>query len=146
MTVALADADVPRIVLDTNAVLDGWVFRDAGAQALVAAVESGSVRWVACSVMRDELARTLGYTRLAKWTPDSERMLTIFDQRAQMFPSPATLPSLRCSDLDDQVFFDLALATGARWLLTQDRALLRLARRARALGLQILRPTLWRTN
>ena len=143
MTVAPAVADAPRIVLDTNAVLDGWVFCDAGAQALVAAVESGSVRWVACTTMRNELARTLSYNSLAKWAPDRERMLTAFDQLAEMVPIPATLPGLRCSDPDDQVYLDLAVASGARWLLTHDRALLRLARRARALGLQILKPALW---
>jgi predicted nucleic acid-binding protein len=51
-------------------------------------------------------------------------------------------PRLRCRDADDQVFIDLALVHRARWLLTRDKALLALARRARPLGTEILRP--WR--
>ena len=143
MTASPASAAAPRIVLDTNAVLDGWVFCDASARTLVAAVECGNLRWVACPGMRTELARALGYASLAKWAPYSERMLTVFDQLAEMMPLPATLPGLRCSDPDDQVYLDLAVASGARWLLTHDRALLRLARPARALGIQILKPALW---
>jgi predicted nucleic acid-binding protein len=63
-----------------------------------------------------------------------------------MLAAPATLPGLRCSDPDDQVFIDLAAEAGARWLLTHDRALLRLARRARALGVQIAQPQSWKPD
>jgi predicted nucleic acid-binding protein len=38
------------------------------------------------------------------------------------------------------VFIDLALAHRARWLLTRDKALLSLARPARVLGVEILKP------
>lgn len=55
---------------------------------------------------------------------------------------PAPL-NLRCSDADDQIFVDLALAQGARWLITHDRALLKLARRAGGRGLAIVTPTCW---
>ena len=48
---------------------------------------------------------------------------------------------LRCSDADDQMFIDLALAAGAQWLFTRDRALLRLARRASERGVVVLRPS-----
>ncbi|WP_245478888.1 putative toxin-antitoxin system toxin component, PIN family [Rubrivivax rivuli] len=132
------------VVLDTNTVLDWLVFREPAVAALAAAVEQGQVQWLACPAMRDELARTLGYRTLVKWKPDSERVLASFDQHAQLHavPPPAPLP-LRCSDPDDQVFLELALAHRATWLLTHDRALLKLARRARPLGLTILRPQAW---
>ncbi len=41
------------------------------------------------------------------------------------------------------MFLDLAHAAGARWLLSRDRAVLRLARRAAALGLVIAKPEDW---
>jgi len=50
---------------------------------------------------------------------------------------------LRCTDRDDQMFIDLALACGARWLLSRDRAVLKLGKRARLLGLDILTPAVW---
>jgi putative PIN family toxin of toxin-antitoxin system len=134
----------PAVVLDTNTVLDWLVFKDAGVAALVAAVEGGQLRWLACPAMRRELTRTLGYRSLAQWQPDSERVLSTFDAMADLRPEPpvAALP-LRCSDPDDQVFLDLALATGARWLVSHDKALLRLARRVRPLGLRIVTPKGW---
>jgi uncharacterized protein len=132
------------VVLDTNTVLDWLVFRDAAAAPLCAALQAGALRWLACQAMREELARTLGYRSLARWKPDSERVLSCFDTFAELHPQPPpSPPALRCSDPDDQVFLDLALAHGAPWLLTHDRALLRLARRARALGLCITPPGRW---
>jgi len=50
---------------------------------------------------------------------------------------------MRCNDPDDQKFVDLALAYGARWLLSRDRAVLKLAKRCRTLGLQVLTPEQW---
>jgi predicted nucleic acid-binding protein len=49
----------------------------------------------------------------------------------------------RCTDPDDQKFISLGLYTGARALLSRDRAVLRCARGARALGLEILTPSAW---
>jgi len=132
------------VVLDTNTVLDWLVFKDAGMARVIAALQSGAVQWLACTAMREELARTLDYRMLAKWKPDSERTLAVFDQLARLRPEPPPAPlPLRCSDPDDQVFLDLALAHGAKWLLTHDRALLRLARGARPLGLAIVKPKNW---
>jgi predicted nucleic acid-binding protein len=50
---------------------------------------------------------------------------------------------MRCTDTDDQKFIDLALAHGARWLLSRDRAVLKLGRRTRVLGLEVLTPEIW---
>jgi hypothetical protein len=42
------------------------------------------------------------------------------------------------------MFIDLALSQGARWLLSRDRALLKLARKAAVSGLLIQTPEAWR--
>ncbi|MBU6259889.1 MAG: PIN domain-containing protein [Burkholderiales bacterium] len=128
------------LVLDTNSVLDWLVFRDPSMRAAADAVESGRLRWIACPRMRDELARALTYASLSRWKPDSEHVLSKFDQHAEQRTTPPTLPGLRCHDADDQVFIDLAVAAGARWLITRDQALLKLARRAAPLGVIVLRP------
>jgi putative PIN family toxin of toxin-antitoxin system len=132
-----------RVVLDTNVVLDWLVFGNTAVRPVATAIEQGRLEWVACDSMRTELARTLSYDNLARWAPDRERSLACFDTRARLLPEPATLPSLRCSDADDQVFIDLAAASGAHWLFTHDRALLRLARRSRSLGVVVMPPRLW---
>ena len=50
---------------------------------------------------------------------------------------------MRCSDPDDQKFIDLAVAAGARWLVTRDRAVLRLASRMRSAGVLVVTPQAW---
>jgi predicted nucleic acid-binding protein len=47
---------------------------------------------------------------------------------------------LACTDPDDQKFLDAAFSAAADLLLTRDKALLKLARRAEAAGLLIRRP------
>ena len=49
----------------------------------------------------------------------------------------------RCSDPDDQIFIDLAIAQGAQLLLTRDRALLKLARKAQRHGVWVATPERW---
>ena len=137
--------DQPRVVIDTNTVLDWLLFNDKCAAPLAVALQSGRVQWVVCSRMRDELERTLPYPALARWSPDRDALLAAYDRWAiqQADPPRCTLAGLLCSDPDDQVFIDLAVATRSRWLITHDRALLRLARRARVISLSIVSPVDW---
>jgi putative PIN family toxin of toxin-antitoxin system len=134
----------PRLVLDTNVVLDWLVFRDPAVAAIASAIEQQRVRWVVCTSMRDEFARTLVYPQLARWQPDMAGSLAVFDRHASIHREPATWPSLRCVDPDDQVFIDLAVEAGCTHLVSHDRALLRLKRGAGRLGLQVIQPDEWR--
>ena len=133
------------VVLDTNAALDWLVFDDAGMDPLAAAIGCGAVRWLATARMREELLRTLSYPALARWKPDCERTLTLFDRWAALQPEPVPTRTgpLVCSDPDDQVFIDLAMEQRAHWLVSHDRALHKLARRALLTGVRIVRPRDW---
>lgn len=137
------------MVLDTNAVLDATVFADAGMRRLAEAITAGHLRWLACSPMRLELVQVLQGRLLGARLADAfglrEETLAWFDRWAclQEPPPHTLLPRLRCSDADDQPFIDLALQAGATYLISQDRAVLKLARKARALGLLVLRPRDW---
>lgn len=134
-----------RLVLDTNVALDWLVFRDPRLRTLAAALEQGAVHWLACPRMLDELKRTLTYPALARWKPDSEHTLSVFERLAIMVPDPERRQAgaLICSDPDDQVFIELALTHQADGLLTRDRALLKLRRGAALRGLQIATPEVW---
>ncbi len=135
---------VPAAVLDTNVVLDWLVFRDAGVAPIAQAVRSGRLHWLATDTMRDELAHMLGHSCLSGWSPDVKQALAAFDLYSRSCPD-APASRLHCSDPDDQPFIDLALAHRVPWLITHDRALLKLARRARQSGVAVLRPIDWRS-
>lgn len=139
----------PAVVLDTNAVLDWLLFDDPGMRPAAEAIRTGQLHWITCPRLREELVHTLRkpalLARLSATEADSEHMLSLFDalSHAAVDPPAADAP-LHCRDATDQVFLDLALAHGAAWLLTHDRALRALRRRAAARGLAILPPADWR--
>ncbi len=112
---------------------------------VVSAIDGYQLHWLATASMRDELAHTLLLPALKRWKPDVAQMLETFDARVRLLPEPVCPPPQRlwCSDNDDQVFIDLALTQRARWLLSKDRALLKLARKARALGVLVTPPARW---
>jgi predicted nucleic acid-binding protein len=135
----------PGLVADTQVVLDWLVFRDAAARPLLEAVLAGRLRWLATPTMRGELQHMLQHPSLARWGHDAGRALEFFDRQAALWPDPVMpfAPRLACSDPDDQVFIDTALAHRATWLVTRDRALLKLRRKAQRCGLCIVRPGEW---
>ena len=133
------------IVLDTNASLDWLLFGEEAFAGLADALAGGEVRCLSCAAMRTELKHVLGRASLARYQPDCERTLSRYDRCTITLPDPHAdhAPPLRCRDEDDQVFLDLALRERATWLLTRDRDLLCLARKARPLGLSIALPEVW---
>ena len=134
------------IVLDTNVVLDWLLFADPSSASLAAAIERRQLRWLATAPMRSELAEVLGRGLAAKHSADASCVLMVFDAHAEVVPDPTPPPRggiLACTDPDDQKFLDLAHASGARWLLSRDRAVLKLARRAAVLHLTIAAPERW---
>lgn len=137
----------PAIVLDTNTVLDLWLFRDpdTAISALRQDLQAGGLRWLACEAMRAELAAVLARGVGAARGVTAQEVLQHWDLHVQhpLAAPPCGQPSIRCRDTDDQVFIDLALELGAKWLLTSDKDLLSLRRRAAARGLQIATPRQW---
>ena len=139
----------PRIVLDTNAWLDLLVFGDPRISAIGTALAEGRVEAITSPACREEWRRVLGYPVLALAPERHAPLLAAFDARASSIeaPPPAGVALPACRDGDDQKFLELALAGGARWLVTRDRALLRLDRRTRRDGLfAILVPEAWRAD
>ena len=135
----------PRLVLDTNVVLDWLLFDEPAGGALGRAIVSGRVLWLASAAMRGELQHVLARGVGGAWQPDIPAIFAAWDRWASPVvasdrPGPR---SLRCGDADDQKFIDLAIETGAASLLSRDRAVLKLARSARKFGLQILTVDMW---
>jgi predicted nucleic acid-binding protein len=102
-----------RRVLDTNIVLDLWVFEEPRAEALRLSVETGSTHWLATAAMREELARVLTYSQIVKRLTHralpADTVLDHFDRWAKLHPDAPKAP-YACKDADDQKFIDLAVA------------------------------------
>ena len=131
------------VVVDTNVALDWLVFRKPSVTPLFEQIAAGRLRWLGCDRMRDELAHVLSRGlggRLGDQPAEPVVQAWCSHVRMQPAPVPGATQRLHCTDPDDQVFIDAAVVWQARWLVTRDRALLRLAKRARRWGVEVLTP------
>ena len=139
-----AGSDQPptRRVLDTNIVLDLWVFGEPQSQALRNSVQSGRTQWLATAAMREELARVLAYPQIAKRLTHRQlpasAVLDHFDRWAQLQPDAPKAP-YACKDADDQKFIDLAVQHTAA-LHSKDAQVLCMNKRLARCGV-VLNPT-----
>ncbi|MDB5850509.1 MAG: putative toxin-antitoxin system toxin component, family [Rhodoferax sp.] len=129
------------VVLDTNIVLDIFLFDDAAAKPLKPALETGALRWLATQHMRNELERVLDYEhllpRMAFYQVTAGDILAAFDRHATLVEVAPRIAAV-CKDPDDQCFIDLAVAHQAL-LLSKDKAVLSMKKRLLALGVSTLK-------
>lgn len=141
---ALRSAKPLRVVFDTNVLVSLYVFADSRFAALRARIESGEWQAVTNDACYGEFRRVLGYPLFALTELQQAGALAAYAARVMHHrdPVPAEAAALpRCKDRDDQKFLELARDGKADWLVTADKALLRLARRDRLRGLfRILTP------
>ncbi|WP_018904022.1 putative toxin-antitoxin system toxin component, PIN family [Variovorax paradoxus] len=128
------------VVIDTNIALDLLVFEDPAWVPLIAMLAAGELRWLATAAMRVELERVLGYPliarRMAQRGLQVPEVLADFDARVRMIEGVPLRAPCVCSDPDDQVFIDLAVAHRAL-LLSKDRAVLSMKKRLALRGVVV---------
>jgi predicted nucleic acid-binding protein len=131
------------LVIDTNVALDLLVFNEPAHAELMAplrqALTQGQCLWLSCAPMRDELARVLTYPKLAPrvahYGLTADSVLQTYDAWVHLQVPPPRSP-YACSDADDQIFIDLAVAHRCP-LLSKDAAVLRMHKRLATLGVQV---------
>lgn len=132
-----------RVVFDTNVLLSLFVFADSRFAPLRGELAAG--RWIALTnaPCLAEYRRVLAYPQFSLDPPRQDEAHAAYLRLAKLVdavPQPAAaLP--KCKDRDDQKFLELARDGAAHWLVTSDKALLRLRRGRRLDGLfRILTP------
>lgn len=133
-----------RVVLDTNVLVSLYVFVDSRFAPLRARIDSGEWQAITNAACFGEFRRVLGYPLFALTQQQQADALAAYAARVihhdGLLPA-AAVPLPRCKDRDDQKFLELARDSGANWLVTADKDLLRLARRDKLRGLfRILTP------
>ena len=138
-------APAKRIVLDTNVCLDLFVFKDPRWDALLAALENGTVEALTRADCRDEYQIVLHYKHLPLDETSRPLAAARFDALISVVaPAPKLVRLPVCSDKDDQKFLEVARDAGAEILITKDKALLKLARKTAQAGMfRIMVPEAW---
>ena len=128
-----AAAAAPRVVLDTNVALALYVFRDVRLAGLRAALDASAFEPVADDETLAEFERVLRYPAVKCGEATAAAAADAYAARCTRIPAASrVLDNLpRCRDPDDQKFLLLAQRAGAAWLLTRDKALLRLRKGVR---------------
>lgn len=134
---------VPRIVIDTNVLLGLWLFSEPSLSGLRAALDDGEVIAVRCAETDAEFAEVLARPDLLDVDPARQPLIMASWQARSLLTGLTARAPWICRDPLDQKFLDLAVSAGAGWLLTRDRDLLKLAKKARRSGLQIVAPERW---
>lgn len=136
-----------RIVFDTNVLLSLYVFADSRFAPLRHKLDSGAWQAFSSTDCLAEFHRVLNYPQFGLAAETQEAAFAAYAacvslssrEAAALRPPVISLP--RCTDRDDQKFLEAARDNSADWLLTSDKALLRLARRECLAGLfRVLTP------
>jgi len=133
------------IVLDSNVWIDILVFDDPRTRPILAALERGALCALIDARCLLELSRVLDYPQFVARRIDKAAALDTLARLSRLIeppvPAPGAKPLPQCKDRDDQKFLELAHASGAAWLVSKDRAVLKLAKRvARDFGFRIAEP------
>lgn len=124
-----------KLVLDTNAVMDWLHFRDPGFGPIAQAITESPVELLTSTECLEELRRVLARPQFGLDEAAQATMCEAYAARVRLWETGDTAdepagdkPALpRCRDAEDQKFLVLAQQAGADYLLTKDRALLRLS-------------------
>jgi len=138
-------APAPTIVIDTNVLLDLFVFHDPRWADLLAAIEAKEIDAITRADCRAEYLAVLHYQHLP--LDDDSRLVAAarFDALLRLVDVDSKAIRLPvCTDRDDQKFMELARDAGASILISKDKALLKLGRKTAQAGLfRIVLPEVW---
>lgn len=138
------------IVIDSQSLFDWMVFRNPVCSGWSDALSGPNWEWIFTSEMRAEFDFVAAKGFGDRWPIDPAAVASAWSlhgHRVETPPPPGAASRLLCTDGDDQKFIDLGVALRAHTLVTRDKALLRLARKALDRhGLRVCRPEVWATE
>ena len=137
---------LPRLVLDTNVVMDLFHFKAPPLATLAEAISHDQVICLANEYTLAELERVTGYPQFRLDAAGRQLLLQRYREHLTVLPirsgaEPALPPLPKCRDPDDQMFLELAQHGQADLLISRDNLVLKLARaRQRPCAFAILPP------
>ena len=128
----------PVVVLDTNILLDVLVFDDSRAHPLRAALIAGSLDAVATDKTLAEFLDVIGREQFSLSQERQHEIMSQWRSWARLINDQVRdAAPWKCKDRDDQVFINLAYTLKPAILISKDKMVLKIAKRAQKDGVVI---------
>jgi len=128
----------PRLVLDTNVILDLLVFKDPATEPIRLALDTKQVDAVRTAASMAELIDVIGRPTFKLSQDDQETIVQAWESRSRLLENRVVEPApFTCRDPDDQVFIDMAYSLRPALLLSKDLRVLELRAIAKHHGVEI---------
>ncbi len=128
----------PRLVLDTNVILDLLVFKDPSTNPIRLLLDTKLVDAVRTPASMEELIDVIGRPAFKLSREDQEAIVQAWEASSRQLENTAIEPApFTCRDLDDQVFINMAYSLRPALLLSKDLRVLELQAIAKQHGVEI---------
>ena len=128
----------PRLVLDTNVILDLLVFKDPSAESIRQLLDAKLIDAVRTPASMEELIDVIGRPAFKLSQEDQASIVQAWESRSRLLENTAIEPApFTCRDLDDQVFINIAYSLRPALLLSKDLRVLELQAIAKRHGVEI---------
>ena len=126
MNTALTDIK-PRLVLDTNVILDLLVFKDPSTEPIRLLLDANQVDAVRTPASMAELIDVIGRPAFKLSREDQATIVQAWETSSRLLENTAIESApFTCRDLDDQVFINMAYSLRPALLLSKDLRVLEL--------------------
>ena len=137
MNTALTDIK-PRLVLDTNVILDLLVFKDPTAEPIRHLLDAKLVDAVRSEASMLELIDVIQRPTFKLSQEEQDSILQAWKRATRLLENAAIESApFTCRDLDDQIFLDMAYSIRPALLLSKDLLVLELRAIAKTHGVEI---------
>ena len=128
----------PRLVLDTNVILDLLVFKDPSAEPIRLLLDAKQLDAVRTPESMAELMDVIGRPVFKLSQEEQEMILQAWESSTRLLENVAIEPApFTCRDTDDQIFLDMAYSARPALLLSKDLRVLELQAIAKRHGVEI---------
>jgi len=128
----------PRLVLDTNVILDLLVFKDPSTEPIQLILATKQVDAVRTPASMAELIDVIGRPAFKLSQADQEIVVQAWESSSRLIEDTAIESApFTCRDLDDQVFINMAYSLRPALLLSKDLRVLELQAIAQRHGVDI---------
>jgi putative PIN family toxin of toxin-antitoxin system len=128
----------PRLVLDTNVILDLLVFQDPAAEVIQTVLDAKLVDAVRTEASMLELIDVIQRPNFKLSKEQQQIILKQWESSSRLLENSAIEPApFTCRDLDDQVFINMAYSIRPALVLSKDLRVLELGTIAQRHGVEI---------